>query len=299
MTIAFEKECYPPATTPEEVTAYMPIYCACSSVKGLRTKNEDRCVAGLIALPDQTEAAFAFVCDGVGGCAGGDVASSIAIGQCLQSTTHHFWKNTWETPKSLSPVLSEVIKAANEAVTNHATNTPQLKEMATTIVGMLYYKGKMAVAGVGDSRVYLYREGLLEQLTKDDSLPQQLADRGLITAEEAENHPMNNVITHFLGLRENLESLTVHEYAVKPGDCIVLSSDGFHKFAANALPALCDSCVRHGVTHETLKQLVSDLTQESLLMGSDDNVSISLLYVGAGESHKNLRETWSYWKNGG
>ena len=56
MTVAFEDECYPPTTTPEEGMAHMPIYCACSSVRGLRTKNEDRCVAGIIALPDETKA---------------------------------------------------------------------------------------------------------------------------------------------------------------------------------------------------------------------------------------------------
>lgn len=290
---------YSPVAAAEGLPARLNVLCTCSSVRGARLRNEDRCIAGTLALPANSEAAVAFVAHGVGGAAGGEVAASTAVQQCLLSATRELWMNTEKEPKPLSVILREVFEEANDAISRRAKENPILKEMATTVVGMLHREGRMAVGGLGDSRAYLYREGILERLTRDHSLPQQLVDEGVLPPGEMENHPLGHVITHFLGLGEDRTSLVVREYDVKPGDLIVLCTDGFWKFGAAALPCLCDSYIRRGMGSHELKQLVSELIQEALARNSDDNVSMVLVYVCTGEDGENLRKTRSYWKEGG
>ncbi len=150
------------------------------------------------------------VADGMGGHAGGEVASAIAV----------------DTATTVGGDPAIRVQAANLAVVDAARQRPRLSGMGTTITfGILDPDGDLDIAHVGDSRAYLLRDGELEQLTRDHSYVADLIDAGQLTAEEAEAHPYRSVLTRAVGLDAMVE---VDTYAVvlEAGDRVLVCSDG-------------------------------------------------------------------------
>lgn len=158
------------------------------------------------------------VCDGMGGHAGGEIASRLAVNTILEEYKKN---NTDDIPTALR--LS--IEAANAAVWEEATQKPELKGMGSTCVSVVVNKGSAYTGHVGDSRCYLIRDNDLIQVTKDHSLVQQMVDEGLLREEEMESHPEKNVILRSLGVKPDVE-VEVNSVPVKVGDIFVLSTDG-------------------------------------------------------------------------
>jgi protein phosphatase len=145
--------------------------------------------------------------------------------------------------------------------------------MGTTLVASLFYDNRVLVAHLGDSRLYLMRDGELRQVTRDHSLLQEQIDSGLLTVEQAKNAQHKNLVTKALGIDPSVEP-EIHEYPTQPGDIYLLCSDG-----------LCDM-VEDEEIGATLRALGANLklaAQQLVQMANDnggrDNVSVILVRV--------------------
>ena len=195
-----------------------------TDVGRVRQDNQDDYRAG--QLPG--DAAWALVCDGMGGARGGREASQSAcdvIERCFQEQYSQCLPGEEET------FLKRTLISANRFVFQKSIREESLAGMGTTAVCVLVRSGRAFLCHAGDSRAYLFREGKLAQITHDHSYVQELVDCGTITQEEAEHHPQKNIITRALGVDYRL-SPEFTTLAVCPGDVLLLCSDGL----TNAVP---------------------------------------------------------------
>ena len=137
------------------------------------------------------------VCGGMGGAAGGQLASHIAS-ETFISELEKVLKPEM-TPEQLREASSYAVALANRAVREAASTNPECRNMGTTLVAAVSYEGGTVISNVGDSRAYHITEGGIVRVTKDHSLVESMVDRGDITAEEARRHPNRNLITRALG----------------------------------------------------------------------------------------------------
>ena len=174
------------------------------------------------------------VADGMGGHAGGEFASAICVNTVEEVVTSLEMNGTTlraDLPTEDDPVeiarekLRYAIQLAGRRIYDKASEMPEYHGMGTTAVVVLVEAGNAIIAHVGDSRVYLLRDGRAEQLTDDHSLVYQKVKEGLITPEQAKTHRMRNVITRSLGYQEEVE-VDVQVKAVRRGDRFLLCSDG-------------------------------------------------------------------------
>ena len=163
--------------------------------KGLvRENNQDAYAVG--ELPG--EVAWAVVCDGMGGAAGGNIASALAVKVISEKITSAY--NERMRDASIKNLLDSAIAAANIEVYDLAYSRSDLNGMGTTVVAVIVRDNIAYIAHAGDSRAYLVSKDDVKQITVDHSLVQNLVDRGEITPEEAERHPKKNLITRALGV---------------------------------------------------------------------------------------------------
>ena len=158
------------------------------------------------------------VADGMGGHAGGDVASSVTVGRmvALDGESHG---------GDALALLAATLRDANTELRRCTADDPTLAGMGTTTTALMRYGNKLALAHIGDSRAYLLRGGELTRITHDHSFVQSLIDEGRITAEEAEHHPQRSVVTRVLtGDPDDEPDLSVREARV--GDRYLICSDG-------------------------------------------------------------------------
>lgn len=158
------------------------------------------------------------VCDGMGGHAGGEVASRLAVNTIIEVYRQ-------DRSGNVADALRRAIEAANRAVWDHATQKPELKGMGSTCVSMVIRKGMATFGHVGDSRVYLIRNEQLIQVTRDHSLVQQMVDEGLLQESEMESHPEKNVILRSLGVKPEVE-VEINQMPYQVNDIFLLSTDG-------------------------------------------------------------------------
>lgn len=178
----------------------------------LRSLNED-------AFGLRPERGIFVVCDGMGGAAGGEIASHLAVDTLID--------NLLAPSGDVSPreALHQAIAAANRAVLDRAESDPGLSGMGTTLVTLLYRPGVALIAHAGDSRCYLFRGGQLLRQTHDHSLVDEQMRLGTITAEEAERSPFRSVITRAVGTQPSV-SEEILELPLEPADLFMLCSDG-------------------------------------------------------------------------
>jgi protein phosphatase len=188
----------------------------------VRSHNED-----FIAI--NPELGFVILADGMGGYSAGEVASSIAttvIQEMLEEQLPPLLKEGHsQRNKLLQQLVLDAVDRANGSILEAARNEPQFSGMGTTVVVGLFHRDKVIFAHVGDSRAYRFREGALEQITRDHSLLQEQIDAGLITPEAAQHSPNKNLITRAVGVDYEIE-IEIHDHSVKPGDIYLLCSDG-------------------------------------------------------------------------
>lgn len=199
------------------------------------------------------------VADGMGGHAGGEVASAIAL----------------ETAMGVGgePVMR--VQAANLAVIDAARQRPKLEGMGTTLtLGVLDPDGDLDIAHVGDSRAYLYRGGDLDQLSRDHSYIAEMIEAGRLTPEQAVNHPYRSVVTRAIGLDPRVD---VDSYGVvlEDGDRILLCSDGLTDMLDDA--RLAEILGAGDDTRSTADALVKAANAD----GGVDNITIVLVDVSA------------------
>jgi len=192
----------------------------------LRTNNEDR-----IALYE--EYGIFVLVDGMGGESCGELAADqavLAVEEYLRIRSGESDSWPYEYEPSLSQtqnMVMNLVRLANYRVWEASQNLPDCHGMGATMSVLQINDGFATVGNVGDSRVYIFRDAVFEQLTRDDSVVANLIDQRQITSEGAKTHPMRNILTLALGQTEDIPVQLV-EFQLKPGDRLLLSSDGLH-----------------------------------------------------------------------
>ena len=174
---------------------------------------------------------FAVVCDGMGGAAGGSVASSVAAAVFAEEVERLCADGLPEG--EAGDVMISAAAKANEVVYAKSQEDPALSGMGTTIVSAMITGGHLYIAHAGDSRAYLYSDGALKLLTKDHSVVQSLLDSGYITPEQAEHHVYKNLITRALGTEPEVP-VDFNIYSIGEGEYVLLCTDGLTNYLKNA-----------------------------------------------------------------
>ena len=182
----------------------------------VRSGNED-------ALHAEADAArgIYIVADGMGGHAAGEVASAMAI----ELISGHVRGSAGQEVGALGPVLTEAVREANRAIYQRTLAEPDKQGMGTTATTLVVGQGQWIIGHVGDSRIYLLREGQLTQVTRDHSYVQEQVDAGYLTPEQAKYHPFSNVITRCVGVAQDVVP-DVLKGELRPGDVFLLATDG-------------------------------------------------------------------------
>lgn len=228
-------------------------YAARSDVGLVRSSNQDSGYAGPHLL---------ILADGMGGPAGGDIASSVAVAHLvdLDDDTHPV--------DDLLPLLRDALDSAHEELMNRSVADPELAGLGTTCIAILRSGNKIGMVHIGDSRAYLLRGGILTQVTTDHTYVQHLVDEGKITPEQAAVHPHRNMILKALG---DADGEVVPDESIReaqPGDRWLLCSDGLSGL----------------VSHETIEETLIGITNPgecadalidlALRAGGTDNVTV-------------------------
>src|SRR5262245_7721306 len=163
------------------------------------------------------------VCDGMGGAAAGEIASRMATDRMAKELGSADFANS--TPDQIAAVMDKAVQLANSDNHDAAKANPAQKGMGTTMTAAVVTPGRLFVSQVGDSRAYLLRKNLLNQLTKDQSLIGQLIEEGTLTEEEAEKLGGRNIVLQAVGVEENLRVDTKY-WPLLRGDVLLMCSDG-------------------------------------------------------------------------
>lgn len=248
---------------------------AVTTDKGLRrTSNED-------SHCERPEVGLFVVADGMGGHVAGEVASREAVDaiQAFISDTASADKNrTWPFP--FEPELSleanrlkAAFRLANRKIAAAIADSSELRGMATTASAFLAGKTTGCVAHVGDSRVYVLRDGTLHQITHDHSWVEEQVRAGTMTPSAARQHPWRNVVTRALSGGEDPE-VDVTEVEPQPGDRYLLCSDGLFSVVGDP-----DIAVILGNTEQSLQDIATALITAANAGGGPDNITALVLEV--------------------
>jgi protein phosphatase len=208
------------------------------------------------------------VADGMGGHAGGDVASSLAIAR-LQSLDRPY-----SSPPEAERALRDAIADAAAELIDTVALRPELAGMGTTVSALVMVDDYAVIAHIGDSRIYLYRDDTLTQITTDHTFVQRLVDSGRITPEEARYHPRRSVLMRVLGDMDTDPELDTFIMPTQPGDRWLLCSDGLSGVVDDAHTA---KCLAQGLPPGRTADI---LLKQALDGGAPDNVTIVLVDVG-------------------
>lgn len=192
----------------------------------VRDSNQDAYAVG--EFPE--EVAWAVVCDGMGGAAGGNIASALAVKVISDKINASYRPNMKDS--SIKNMLDSALVAANLEVYDLADAKPELHGMGTTVVCAIVRDGYAHIAHAGDSRAYIFNGETLKQVTTDHSLVQNLVDKGQITKEEAENHPNKNLITRAIGVDKGIE-IEFDEISIEDDEVLLLCTDGLSNYVSN------------------------------------------------------------------
>ena len=242
--------------------------CGMTDVGMKRTNNED---AYLI----NDELNLFVVCDGMGGHAGGELASAIAV-----NTVEEVMASIEVEPKVSLPEdpvelprekLRYAIRLGGKRIFVKAIAEPEYKGMGTTALALLVEKGNAYVAHVGDSRAYIVRDDSIEQLTEDHSLVNEKIRAGVLTPEEAKHHKLRNIITRSLGYQEDVE-IDIQVKAIRRNDAFLLSSDGLSNYVETSE---IGETVRSFSPQAAARRLIALACER----GGDDNITVVICRV--------------------
>ncbi|HVK15866.1 MAG TPA: protein phosphatase 2C domain-containing protein [Fimbriiglobus sp.] len=239
----------------------------CSLLGNYRENNEDS-----IEVKQFPDLIVSIVADGMGGQAAGEIASKRSIEIIPRELRKNLAAHL--NPDGVKAVLRKSIVQANEEIMAMGALDKDMKNMGTTVVMAVWRKGtEMYVAGVGDSRCYLIRDGAVQQLTTDHSLAQALVEAKTISAAEAKEHRFKNVLWKYLGSKEVGEGPDVNVIQVQSGDRFLLCTDGLSGVVQDE--QLLEFVSKQG----DMQACAEGLGQLALDAGSRDNVSVIMIEV--------------------
>lgn len=260
-----------PDTTPEDDIPSAPVFeisISCKTDVGcVRELNEDSVRVVRPGAPAELarKGVLVMVCDGMGGHAGGEVASALAVETIGQSYM--------KSPLPPTPALREALLAANSAIFNKAKGDASLHGMGTTGT-VLALRGALAFyAHVGDSRLYLVRGEGIYQMSEDHSAVMELVRRGLLSPGEARHHPQKNVVLRAVGTQPKVEVSSWDEpFPIKAGDRWLLCSDGLSDLVE-------DEELQTAVNLHGLDAAGDSLIALARSRGGHDNISVVIAEI--------------------
>lgn len=206
------------------------------------------------------------VCDGMGGAAAGEIASSVAVDEMLHLLAGHGENGHRPMPD----VVEDAIHAANDAIFSRAQRNPRLTGMGTTLVALAAAEKQIWILNVGDSRCYRLRQGRFELLTLDHSLVEEQVRMGRMTPSEASRSPYKNVITRALGTQTHVTP-DVFGHEAEAGDLFLLCTDGLtRELPDEKIAALLAS-------NAPLEELCGCLVDAAKKAGGHDNITCLLV----------------------
>ncbi|WP_104083370.1 PP2C family serine/threonine-protein phosphatase [Cryobacterium sp. Y11] len=234
---------------------------AASNVGKVRSNNQDSAYAGRTLF---------LVADGMGGHAGGDVASSIATKRIIEAD------QAYPSAQDAEFALQAALIGANAQLAETVFEHTELTGMGTTVSALIVLENEVAIAHIGDSRIYLLRDNELSQITIDHTFVQRLVDSGRITEAEAMVHPRRSVLMRVLGDVEASPEIDTSILATITGDRWLLCSDGLTGVVSHTGIA---SALASGANAQDVADL---LVKESLDGGAPDNVTVVIVDIGEG-----------------
>jgi PPM family protein phosphatase len=204
---------------------------------------------------------FFIVADGMGGHAGGEEASRIAI-----ETSQTYLNKNWDTEPDTKNLLAQALIASNDAIVADQEINAQRADMGTTLVMILFRDDLVWSAHVGDSRLYRLRGDKLDLITEDDTWVARAMKLGQLNADEAKVHPLRHVLSHCLG-RRDLRQINIQTQSVNSGDRILLCSDGLTEEVPHAEIAIH----LQAPTNELAAQALIDAAKQH---GGSDNITV-------------------------
>ena len=240
------------------------VFGACSDIGKVRKENEDS-----FYIPAQNdELKFFLIADGMGGQGHGKLASMMTVDEIIK-----FIIKNGENIKDKSELMKNAVNNANDLVKRFSEENFQFAGMGTTLVSLLIDGEKGIIANAGDSRCYIIRNGIISQLTLDNSYVQYLLQKGAITLEEAQSHPQRNLITKAIGLEDNIE-VDIDSIELCPGDILLLCTDGLTTM-------LSDEEMLHIILKKigNMQETTEFLVNEAKNKGGTDNITAILVEV--------------------
>ncbi len=240
-----------------------------TDVGSVRDHNED-------AIACNETIGLAVLADGMGGHRGGEMASAITVSTILEAVADKLKHSKAgdvddETGFSMESVaVHDAVTLANKNVHDSSLKNKQYEGMGTTVVVLLFYDNRFTVAHVGDSRLYRLRDGVLEAITRDHSLMQELIDRGFYTPEQARNSLNKNLVTRAIGIDANVQ-VDIQEDVAMVDDIYLLCSDGVTDMIEDSL--IQSILEKHS---NDLDAAATEIIREANAHGGKDNISALL-----------------------
>jgi serine/threonine protein phosphatase PrpC len=238
----------------------------------VRAHNED-------SVASDAACGLVVLADGMGGYNAGEVASGIAV-SVVSTEIKHYLESARPEDKDVESgeeiavmLLRSNVQKANSSIFHAAHSQPQYAGMGTTIVSGLFYDNRLAVAHIGDSRLYRLRGEVFECITRDHSLLQEQIDSGMISKADARMSQNKNLVTRAVGIDAVVEA-EIHVHDVKRGDIYLLCSDGLNDMVEDS-----DIAEAVNMLKSNLPLLATQLIQTANDNGGRDNVSVILVKV--------------------
>ena len=248
-------------------------FAAVTDIGKVREKNEDDVLIS-------SDLGLGVVADGMGGHSAGEIASNIAV-SVLAETIRKVNNGQLKIPDNFLAKLDSTERKllmaanlANAAIFSTAQSSEIYRMMGTTLTGVLFDKDSAIAVHVGDSRLYLFRDGKIVQITTDHSLAMEHVRRGLLTRAEADRSKIQNVLTRAMGIKKNIE-FDLLKFPVKEGDTLLLCSDGLYKGLSEAdMGTLLEAG-----KHTSIVKLCKHLVRVSNEKDGQDNISAVLIKI--------------------
>lgn len=238
------------------------VRCVGNSDTGLRRPNNED---AFLAREDLGIAALA---DGMGGAASGEIASATFI----NSITESFSLPPSRSEEEILAFVKDLFRSVNQRILTLANETPKHRGMGCTAELLVFHDTGYVLGHVGDSRTYLYREGMLQRLTRDHSVVQEQLEKGLIRQEDARRHAMRHVVLRAVGVSDLL-AVDLLRGEVRREDRFLLCSDGLTDMAE-------ESDIRDVIArHRDLQRAADDLVALAKAGGGHDNITVVLCEV--------------------
>ena len=211
-------------------------------------------------LEETDKGMLCILADGMGGYAGGEIASKMAVDLIFQGVAEATEEVNEET-------LLDILTRANDAIYRKSIVEPGLTGMGTTLCVALIMRERTILAHVGDSRIYLWHDKELRQLTKDHTLVAELIRSGEITAEQALTHPHRHILTRAFGVEYNTQ-LDMETIQLNEGDRLLMCSDGLYMYVTD------EEIRRLLVRRPSVKKVCDRLLEKAMKGGGADNITV-------------------------